>query len=80
MPHKPGVMELQQTADAKYVYIVNKEKGKMDIRAWDIQTLTSLKEELRISRRHDNDDAEKVRIERFNKSVRRIKSASDFLK
>ena len=50
----------------------------MDIRAWDIQTLTSLKNEQKIPRRVDEDEEE--RLTRFNKSVARIKSASDYLK
>ena len=50
----------------------------MDIRAWDIQTLTSLKNVQKIPRRVDEDEEE--RLTRFNKSVARIKSASDYLK
>lgn len=50
----------------------------MDIRAWDIQTLTSLKTELKIPKRVNED--EKIRLNRFNKSVARIKTARDYLK
>jgi hypothetical protein len=48
-------MELKQTADSKYVYIVNKEKGKMGIRAWEIDTLVSLRKVQRIRRRDTKD-------------------------
>lgn len=61
-------MELQQTANAKYIYIVNKQEKNYQVLAWGVDDLDSVIE----NERNTDED--------WNKVIDRIKKVNTYLK